>query len=917
MKPTRQLVGVALGLLGAACTDSPVSAPLRALQSSGPVSFVCLDAPGATPTSLPLDACPTGRTGAIDDYSIPHLYALITQPNSAEVAVVDLTTDNNAVLDQDPNVPGANFLPVGALPSDIVSTPGGMASFVTAREARYEGIYALPSDMIRGGAPRLTSWPACALPAAPGEIELVLDAADDDGNVRPSCDAGYGDAEPDTARCEGELHCHGDLSLDALAAGKPGRYKLLVTLPSEGGIAIVDAQSVLDGEPGERPACVIERWVPLEVKIPGLPPPPEPPPNDACVPITSGGDLGATAFQAVPAGITLDQRRAYIADVGAPVIHRIDLPTPCEPRELSPLVTRAAEDPLRPVFTSRVALSPLTLDLKRFLYAIDQIDGSIMVYDVSDDADSSYPLERTNAVWNPFQPTDRIRFGAPPRDIVIVQHQNDETNDTTGATQPVRCDPDPDATGPGTDYRTSTGYDRGAGPRKLRGLFAFAVLESGDIVVIDVDDYDGACRGPTAQSSVRGCEEPFAEELESTDEFSCQIVAPHQPRSSSYLLQADGIADNEPGLVQFPILFDADGAVLQLGAGSGQGGASAEGPPRMRAVTDADHIVVGSDRKALDAAGLPGDTSEHVLAMNLEDPRAHILDQSWTVTYEGAIPGFAGRFAELVGTASGFELRDAGSSFCTRGVRSRNAIEATLLAEGLSTGDAASRANREADFVQIFSESPVETDPYWSGQNECTFLACNTTYGTRETPTVARDLRVVEATEDQLMLVPRNTPAAGAPELQCCYPGVVEFRVRGGEQWIVLGSEVGLLHNMTVADDGTCRPSCDPNLARLNGRALSTPADTVVAPGDPGAFTNPFFRFGINANAPRRNMRFELATQSAFQPLTMTVVRNDPDVQPMSIRLLPPTGELVVSDGSLEGITLLDLNSLVITRQYN
>lgn len=906
----------ALLLNAAACTDSPVSVPLRALSSSGPVSFVCLGEPGdLADVGLPLDDCPSERTDTADNYEIPHLYALVTQPNGADIAVVDLTTEDGAVLDQDASVPGANFLPVGAIPADIVSTPAGMASFVISREVQYEAIYALPSNMIRGQGARLTSWPACALPAPPGQIELLLDPADADGNVRQSCDGDYGPPE-------------GDLQLDALTVGKVGRYKLLVTLPSEGGFAIIDAQSVLDGAPGEREPCVIERWVPLEVAPPTLPTPPEPPESDACVPVATANDTLAQNYEPLPAGVTVDDKLLYIADRGAPVIHRIDLPTPCEPRELSPLVTSSSEDPLRPVFTSRVSVSPLTLDLKRYLYAIDDVDGSIMVYDVSDGATGALPLERPNAGTNPFQPTDRIRFGAPPRDIIVMQFQNDAVDDDTGSTVPVRCDPDPDSNGPGTVYQTSSGFDSGAGPVTLRGVFSFAVLESGDVVVIDVDDYDAPCRGPSDQHPTRGCEEPLSTGLDTSDEFSCNVVAPHQPRSNAYLLHADGVADNQPGITQFPALFDADGTLLRPGTEAEDG--EDETPtlvPRMRALAttaDALGIVVGSTLEDLNpttgllrSGGDADDLTEHTLAMNLTDPRAHILDQNWTVTYEGGLPGFGGRFGELVETADGFEMRDIGASFCLRGVRSRASAEATFIDSGVEPAAAASRADRQADFVQIFSETPVETDPYWSGQNECSFLSCNSTFGTREAPLEGRDLRILEATDDLLMLERRTVAAASDARIGCCFPGVVEYRVRGGEQWIVVGGEVGFLNNMTVADDGTCRPSCDENLSSLNGRLLSTPAETVVAPGDPGAFQNPFFSFAINAAEPRRNMQFELTTQGSFQPLTMTVVTNDADVQPTNIQFLGPTRELVVSDGSLEGITLLDLNALIITRQYN
>ncbi len=924
----RRLVTAMLALLGAACSDSPVTAPLRALASSGPTAFLCLGEPSdISDVGLPLEDCPTERTQSVDDYSIPHLYALVTQPNSADIAVVDLTTQSNAVLDQDPFVPGANFLPVGAIPADIVATPSGMASFVIAREVQYEAIYALPSSLVRGSGARLTSWPACALPAAPGEMVLMLDPADGDGNIRPSCDAAYGDVEGDSAICQGEEHCNGDLGLDALAAGSPGRYKLIVTLPSEGGIAIIDAQSVLDGEPGERPPCNIERWVPLKVEPPALPTPPAPPPSNACVPATPTGDTLAENFTPLPAGITLDDKLLYVADRSAPVIHRIALPTPCEPNEISPLVTNSTEDPGRPVFTSRVAISPLTLDLERYLYAIDNIDGSILVYNVSDGAAGALPLERPNAASNPFQPTDRIRFGSPPRDIIIVQHQNDEVDASTGSTVPVRCDSDPGSSGPGTAYQTSAGFDSGAGPRNLRGVFSFAVLESGDIVVIDVDDYDAPCRGPVDQQAAAGCGEPLAAgPLKTSGEFSCNVVAPHQPRSEGYLLFTEGVADNQPGLTQLPALFDADGTLLRPDA-EAMDEEETTATPRMRAtVSDAATlvVVVGSTLEQLNPAnGLlqtgsdMDDPSEHTLTMNLADPRAHILDQNWSVTYEGALPGFGNRFAELLRTTDGFELRELGSSFCSRGVRSATAAEAAFTDEGMDPAAAASRAAREADFAQIFSETPAEADPYWTGQNQCTFQSCGTEYGTVEAPLVSRDFRILEATDDILQLEQRIALASGAPPPKCCFPGVVEFRVRGGEQWIVVGSEVGFLTNMSIAEDGTCRPSCDENLALLNGRALSVPQDTVVRDDEPGAFTNPFFRFSIDADAPRRNMRFEFTTQGAFQPLALSVVSGDSDVQPTSIRYLSPTRELVVSDGSLEGITLLDLNGLIITRQYN
>jgi hypothetical protein len=891
----------AVGSGAAGCAETPVQLALRALQSSGPVSFVCLGAPDDPNFARPLTDCSSG-SAADEDFGTPHLYMLVTQPLTGEVAVVDMTS--RAIVDQDPSTPGSNFLPVGSLPTDIVSTPGGAASFATVSETNFEAIYGLPSDMIRGSRPRISSWPACALPAAPGEILLFVDPAED-GVSRPSCDAAYGDGDP------------GDLGDDAQRAGTPGRYKLAVTLPGEGGIAIIDAQNILDQDAGVREPCVIERWIELKVELPPTPPQPPPPADNGCVPPEGpNGSLSATSFKPLPAGMTRDGDRLYIADRAAPVIHRLDMKSPCEPFELPPLATASAEDPNRTVFTSRVAVSPLTLDLERYLYAIDVIDGSIMVYDVSDDSPSLFPLQRANAQTNPFQPTDRLRFQTPPRDIVILQHQNDNANEVTGSTLPIRCDATSGSNSPGSDYQTNDEFDRGAGPRRLRGVFAFAILESGDIVVIDIDDYDAECRGPKFEDNIFGCADPASAETGASGEFTCNAVQPHQARSADFLVTADNLPFNQqPGVVAFPALFDDEGTIIQLEEGT----ELSQGPsPRMRATIPAGsptpfNVAVSNDLEELHASegvALKGpdsiDTENHVLVMNLVDPRAHIVDQVWTVIYEGAIPGFKGLFAELTDTGSNgaHRLREINAGFCDRGVQSQNAL-----------ADLGASANL-ADYVQIISETPVEADQHWDGQQECTFNECAASYGTVELKRTSRDFTIVEASQDALDIIPRDS--SSVPRLKCCFPGVVEFRVRTGNQWTVSGDIVGMLNNTTTNDDGVCRPSCDPNLASLNGRATETDFGPVND-DDPGAFSNPFFRFAINsgAQASARDMQFNFTTRGKFTPLTLSVVTQEPDVQPVSTTYLPLTGELVVSDGSLDGITTLDLNSLTITDHFN
>ena len=925
-------------LLG--CTQQNTAAPLRSLQSSGPLAFLCLSAPSgdAADFARPLADCSAARTSEPYDYEVPHLYALVTQPIQGEVAVVDLTTEDQPVIDQDPSVPGASFLPVGAEPTDIVATPGGMASFVTVAEPSFEGIYALPSTMVRGSAPRLSSWPSCSLPAAPGTMLLAVDPPDANGLLRPSCDAVHGDEDTSSCVADGTGHCHGELGREAGTTGKTGRYKLIVALPSRGGFAVIDAQNVLDRDAGSWQPCSIERWIPLETNLVTPPTPPLPTPNGCVNEHLPGGPV-AQAFVPQPGDMALGDRRLYIGDGAAPMIHVVDLPTPCEPVERPGLFPRSVEDPTRVVLTGRLALSPKTLDLRRYLHAIDVYDGSVMTFDVSDDSTSNTPLSRGAPGLNPFQPADRIRFQVPPRALVSLEHLNDSPDGTTGASLPVRCDPDPNSTGPGTAYRTSSAYDSGAGPSHLRGVFSFVVLASGDVVTIDVDDYDAPCRGPRERHPLYGCSDS-QKDLVTAGDYSCRTVEPQQPRAAGYLVEIADVASNVPGIQDFPVLFDSSGTVVNLDAETAAGKAA----PRMRATIPVDpppsfSLVVGSGWRNLDpttgelltSTGAP-EPSEHTVAMNMEEPRAHILSQAWTVTFEGGLVGFDGRYGELVPGSDdvSFRLRDPSSRFCGNGVLGQQAEHEILLSEGTDPSAAQSQAVGLADYVQIISATPVETDAYWTDQSECSFSACKGEYGTADQPRVTRDLRIVEAWEDELQLELRNASSQNpTARLKCCFPGVVAFHVRVGGQWVALGDKVGVMHHV-VADPltGTCRQSCDPAQARRNSRGREVPQGTVLLDGDANAFINPFLRFFITRGvacddqnhchdlATARDTQFQLVTLGAFSPLTVSVVQGDIDLQPQSVEYLTPTGELVVSDGSLQGITLVDLSSMVVTRQY-
>ena len=90
------------------CTQDPVEVSLRSLERSGAVAFVCLGSPGSGSVPRPVAACTPEEADGPDDFvqgedggELPHLYAFVTQTTRGEVAVVDLSSADGNVLDQD------------------------------------------------------------------------------------------------------------------------------------------------------------------------------------------------------------------------------------------------------------------------------------------------------------------------------------------------------------------------------------------------------------------------------------------------------------------------------------------------------------------------------------------------------------------------------------------------------------------------------------------------------------------------------------------------------------------------------------------------------------------------------------------------------------------------------------------------
>jgi hypothetical protein len=125
----------------------------------------------ATWRGVPLNRChvdsnqnplPLDETGKVADATqVYHLHAVVTQLARGELAVVDLGNGPNdsssALLKVDPRIPGYTFLPVGAVPEDVVADPRGKAVYVASGKLVTDGTFTphyridvIPSEILRG-----------------------------------------------------------------------------------------------------------------------------------------------------------------------------------------------------------------------------------------------------------------------------------------------------------------------------------------------------------------------------------------------------------------------------------------------------------------------------------------------------------------------------------------------------------------------------------------------------------------------------------------------------------------------------------------------------------------------------------------------------------------------------------------------
>lgn len=877
------------------CGTSQQPLELASLRQSGRVSFVCISWEGK---AAPLSACPRGPVesdGALSIADGEHdMYALLTQTGTGEVAVLRVTSRygyaSAQVLDADRSNPGKTPLRVGQQPEDIVTTAGGYASFVGVKELGRPGIFGLPTKCIfepyegSGESPRdLTTWPACSLPSAPGDMMIITDDVMVDGTPRVSCN---GSTPP--APSGNDTTCSTDLIEEE---GSTGRQKLIVALPDLGKLVVLDAQEVLSRAPGTFRPCAIEAELPLTVDLPSTISQPLPPDlkGQGC----AGDTVTYGPFSDIrpprPAGFAHDDETLFVGDRNAPVIHRIDVRDPCALRELDPLIPTSFNSPDRVVTTSRVALSPETTEGQRFLYAVDQVGeraASVMIFDVSADSQDRTPLVRPDSAWMPFEAPDRIEFSAAVQDITFVTADDPPVDAAGSGAFGVTCDPDPKtpADSPGALARPDSGLVSGAG-NVLRGIFAYVLTTDGRVNVVDVDDFDASCRrNARANSSdkfdFRGCrsdpaspgyytvDESLLGTPTVTNEVTCRAVVPHRARarggrigdgSKGMIITDDSLGrTGAPGLVALPRLS-------RFGQGLPMSRRTEEGRknPILLGVdflspdgTDLDRaqVIVGTTLRqhASPVSPLeinPNRAEQASVVLPYVETRAYPPVETITVAYEGDLDTIhPGGILTVQGEEA--HLLDFDAGFCSSGVQDQSITkELAQLDFGLTGSPLESFAKSRTDYVQVVSALPDDQDAYWRGEGAACaeglgFDGCDTLFGDvdDEELRTERDLSILRSTEDVLTVTPRSPyqgdPAKHLETLRCCFPGPIAYRLRAGKQWIVRGSASGFQHPITSveAEDGSkvCALDCHPLYSQRRGRVFELSSTSCEDP-DPSA----------------------------------------------------------------------------------
>jgi hypothetical protein len=441
-------------VLALACNDVTTPPQPAAFDRPESLVFFCwsFDADGDTPGvrggPVALSECaPRALEGDEDDRAEPRagfaLHALVTQTSTGEVAAVRLSGQENepGVIDSDVRVPGFTFAAVGEVPSGLaISRLDPKHLFVVSRGT--SDIQVIDVADFRKGTGVDVQRFAGLLPDGARPSDMVL--------------------SPDEDALIVALPLTGQLArIPVLGGGELGEPELVTLSDVE-----PDPVDLNDVPADQRPAdyrvtCPRE----LDVFEPPITAPREP---------VRRGDTPE------PWDLLLDPEtgRLLVADRSLPLIHVVD---PADLSEDEPLNVSVPTRAL--ALTPRVPSEafppggPLPPATERFLYAIDELERSVLVVDAAPESPTFGAVLPASVT----APTDRL--AVPERARALAVATPDYSPDE-GVTRDCTAPLDPEDEAAGTN---------------LHGVFLTVGTTDGRIRFFDVYDLDTACRGDAAQ----------------------------------------------------------------------------------------------------------------------------------------------------------------------------------------------------------------------------------------------------------------------------------------------------------------------------------------------------------------------------------------------------------------------------------
>ncbi len=858
------------------------------------------------------------------------LHAVITQVTRGELAVADLgnspldiATGTNQLVNVNPGLPGFNFLPVSTIPTDVVVHPDGRAVYVASGRDRRIDI--IPSELLRGPIPSSLEgggpvpWPHVDLAKEDGQPTRLAVGGDGDKIKRLYV------VLPEAAG--GTKLAVYDIAANAIVPPRLADIQLVTRTPDVVQVAQLgcgptgtNAPWWYDYRPGDL-KCGATTHAPA-------PPAPLPPVFTPATPHLTGvavagdylyaGDDGETVVHVFDLRTGIESERLSVGGK----IRRLSVSEPVadevvgnnfwaiEACENNGWVGDGQDHSANTKV--RDSLGGLCR-AHRYLYGVvpDDFaggDGALLVVDLPvkftgitksvrlgtyshatetiDFAHASIqqPLGCDAPLLNP----QRLPLGqygltglnaVPARSVAFMRFDPPQ-GPLGGERYAARCVPVNDTssitgdTNLDNSIRTveqawrGTDVASGVTPRRFRGTFAFVAMTNGSINVVDIDDYDSACRGPSAATSptapgtvVTGgfngpsfdelplritAPQPAADNTSTTTEEFFNPVRRHHPRTGRFYT-----VDVLPTVVNFAASVKGTSIAFLPIEGT-----------NTAATVNPQLIPIGSPGTTVSASFNP---NEHIVPAT-DNPYA-VTSESWTSTFEGPIPGFGTTAGSFHQDGANAIFEDEGGGFCSRGVEAFGDVKTHDI---LSIVD---------DLCDVASGECTQTV-----YDECnrTFTALDTTDLNQILPRT-RDFVIGTATQGKLELVQhfeldknraiQAVDGVDTAAVKRCFPGLTKYTIRARDKWIVVGGATGYLHK--VRPDATGKCFIDTTLpSTYHGRITELPPTTTVASVQANAclrFINPAWQWAIRSGTTVTQRDFQIAFTSRFNftPLTL------------------------------------------------